>query len=68
MMVGVSLDDFVPADLLFSALCLADVILMFGKRSLSITPAAWAILSTVVATATCSRTCSRGFSLLLFFC
>ena len=41
-----SLYDLVPADLLYSALCLADVSVMFGKRSLGTTPAAWAMPST----------------------
>ena len=40
-----SLDDLVPADLWYSALCLADVSSMFGRRSLSTTLAAWAMPS-----------------------
>ena len=43
-----SLDDIVPADLFHSALCLADVNLMFGRRSLSKTPAAWAMPSALM--------------------
>ena len=49
-----SLEEVVPADLFYSALCLADVNLMFGKTESQYDPccAAWAMPSTSTVTAT----------------